>query len=180
MTPRPTARNHTLQRRSPRLRAGPYTPTCPIPSGRLLHGPADHQSHSPWGAGSRPIKAPAHSLGQQAGLLARRRRQWGRGRGVGRKEGLRETLGVPTLVEALASPPRPLAKPEGWFSGEEGLAEVGLVQRAGVTNRKAWTYLSGSQGEPLAAAASSTVSRALTGCSHSARRRPAARRMCCS
>ena len=34
------------------------------------------------------------SLGQQAGLLARRRRQWGRGRGVGRKEGLRETLGV--------------------------------------------------------------------------------------
>ena len=99
---------------------------------------------------------------------------------MGRKEGLRETLGVPTLVEALASPPRPLAKPESWFSGEEGLAEVGLVQRAGVTNRKAWTYLSGSQGEPLAAAASSTVSRALTGCSHSARRRPAARRMCCS
>ena len=180
MTPRPRARNHTLQRRSPRLRAGPHTPTRPIPSGRLLHGPADHQSHSPWGAGSWPIKAPAHSLSQQAGLPARRQQQWGRGRGVGRKEGLRETLESSNPGGGPRFPPRPLAKPEGWLSGEEGLAEVGLVQRAGVTNRKAWTHLSGSQGEPLAPEASSTVRRALTGCSHSARRRPAARRMCCS
>lgn len=96
---------------------------------------------------------------------------------MGEEGGLKGDWRVPTLEGGPRLAPRPLANPEAGFQERRDWQRWDWSQGCGVANRKAWAHLSGSRGG--ATAPGSTVS-ALAVCSRSARRRPAARRTCCS